>query len=202
MSEIIFQKAEHTLQKTRYTVKDFDLFVAQPENADRLYELLDGEVVEKVVTEEHRIIVLNAASPIREFVRQHRLGRVGVEINHRSAGDRYNDRIPAIAYTADTTRPIVTQGSVPQMPDLAIEVKSPNDRYAALRRKAEYYLQNGTRLVWLIYPERQSTEVCRLSDDPDLPGAMRIDTVGIDGELSGEDVLPGFRLSVREIFDL
>ena len=43
----------------------------------------------------------------------------------------------------------------PVPPDLAVEVKSPTDRKRALRRKAERYLEHGTRMVWPVFPDEQ-----------------------------------------------
>ncbi len=89
-----------------------------------------------------------------------------------------------------------SQQFVPAMPDLAVEVKSPNDTYAFIRRKAELYLRRGSRLVWLVYPDRRVVEVCRLDD----AGELQIDSVSADDALSGEDVLPGFTLELSRVF--
>lgn len=187
--------------KRMYTVDEYDAFLQQPENRDRLFELIHGEIVEKVPTEKHGVIILNIGSPVRTHVRQNKLGYVGVEISHRRPQDRYNDRQPDISFRAvKPGEPIIEQGSVPQMPDFAVEVKSPNNTYKELRAKAEYLIQNGTRLVWLVYPEKQAVAVCKPSAEQ--PGAIEIHTVEIDGLLDGGDVLPGFTLPVRDIFDL
>ena len=83
------------IQRTEpITVEAFEQFELLPENADRLFELINGEIVEKVPTEEHGIIVLNIAAPVREWVRQYKRGRVGVEIRHNRPGDRHNARLP------------------------------------------------------------------------------------------------------------
>jgi Uma2 family endonuclease len=61
-----------------------------------------------------------------------------------------------------------------------------------MRDKAEYYLKNGTKLVWLVYPEKQLIEVFRANGDSDF--------FTINDTLDGEDVLPGFQLPVRQVF--
>lgn len=78
---------------------------------------------------------------------------------------------------------------VPLMPDLAVEVVSPSQSWAQVRRKAETYLRHGSQMVWLIDPQSQSAEVW-----------PQRETIAADGELSGGDILPGFRLSLRLIF--
>lgn len=74
------------------------------------------------------------------------------------------------------------------MPDLAIEVQSPDDSIKAMREKAIYYLANGAQLVWLIYPRKRFIEVYYANGEIDI---FR------EGEtLSGEALLPGFTLPV------
>ncbi len=79
------------------------------------------------------------------------------------------------------------------MPDLAIEVKSPDDSYKGMREKADYYLANGSQMVWLVMTEKQQVEVHR-------PGGFEV--VAIDGALDGGDVLPGLMIPLREVFPL
>jgi len=110
----------------------------------------------------------------------------------RVLSDSLNARIPSISYFIDDSRPIVTRGAVPLMPDLAIEVKSPDDSYKTMRGKAAYYLQNGSKLVWLIYPEKRVIEVYRAGGDDDF--------LNIEDTLTADDLLPGFALPVRTLF--
>ena len=82
------------------------------------------------------------------------------------------------------------------MPDLAVEIKSPNDTLAELRRKAAIYLRNGTQLVWIVTPNSKRVQVCRLDEDDEIQS----DVVAEDGALSGETVLPGFELPLTKLF--
>jgi len=186
------------IQNQLYTVEQFEQFADSSENTDRLLELINGEVVEKVPTEEHGVITVNISSPIKFYLKQNPIGRIGVEIRHRALGDHYNARQPDISVRRDLGSPIVTQGSVMQMPDLAVEVKSPSNAPRELREKAIYYLRYGTKLVWLVYPDTKTVEVCTLSED----GGLQLQTVDESGTLNGGEVLPGFELSIRDIFDV
>jgi Uma2 family endonuclease len=173
-------------QTKSYTIEEFDKFIALLENADRRFELIDGEIIEKIPTEEHGVLSVLMAARILMFDEQHQLGgRVGVEARYRTPEDRRNSRMPDVSFTS-TARllPITRKGAIPQMPDLAIEVKSPDDSVMLLRLKAAYYLANGTRMVWLIFPEQRLVEVYR----PDMD------------VLEGGDVLPGFTLALQHIF--
>lgn len=180
------------IQTQQHTVAEFERILAQPENRERLLELINGEIVEKMPTEEHGIIVLRIGSRMLLVVETNHLGRVGVEIRHRNPDDDYNDRLPDISFTADTTTPVVTQGAVLRFPDLAVEVKSPHDSYRQMRDKAEFYLANGVKQVWLVYPEKQIVEIYRA--DGEIHILTEADT------LDGGDVLPGFAMPLAEIF--
>lgn len=183
-----------TIQKKLYTVDEFEAFAEK--DSDRLLELIHGEIVEKVPTEQHGMIALKVGSRILTFVEPRNLGRVGVEIRHRVPGDDRNSRLPDVSFTSNVERPLVKKGSVQGMPDLAVEVKSPDDKWEELLEKAEYYLQNGAQLVWLMNPENETVGVCTLDAD----GNLQVETVDVSGTLDGGDVLPGFSLTVKDIF--
>lgn len=176
------------------TVDEFEEYVARSENADRRFELIDGEIVEKVPTEEHSLIAGNLYAALRAFVKPNGLGRVAFEVRHKQPGDFHNARLPDVEFTRkERVQPVVSTGSVAHMPDLAVEVKSPTDSYIDLRKKALYYLENGTQLVWLVYPAKQQIEIWTGDTSK---------TIGLEDTLDGGDLLPGFLLPVREIFDI
>lgn len=182
------------VEKTKqYTVEDFERYIALPENSDRLLELINGEIVEKVPTELHGLIQVNIATELRNYTKPRTLGRVTAEPRHQTPDDRYNSRLPDIAFTSkERALPLVTRGAVQQMPDLAVEIKSPDDSLRKMREKAAYYLANGTHLVWIVLPEKRLVEIYRANDE--------VDVLTENDSLDGEDVLPGFTLPVRDIF--
>jgi Uma2 family endonuclease len=173
------------------TVKEFEAFLHLPENRDRLLELIHGRIVEKMPTEEHGTIALTLGSVIRAYVKQHQLGRVGVEIRHGLSKDQLNSRMPDVSFISGK-RAVVTEGAVPQMPDFAIEVRSPDDSIKAMREKAHYYLANGAALVWLVFPHKRYVEV--YTPDHEMEVCFG------DDRLTGGDVLSGFSMAVTEIF--
>lgn len=180
-----------TTDQRAYTATEFEQFTNSPENADRLLELINGEIVEKVPTEEHGIIVLRIGSRVMIFVETRQLGHVGVEIRHRLPEDEENVRLPDVSFRKTQQAP-VKKGSVPQMPDLAVEVKSPTNTIRELREKADYYLANGSQMVWLVYPTKRLVEVYTTAEELILTE---------DDVIDGGDVLPEFTLPVREIFN-
>lgn len=179
-------------QGTRQTVAEFEAFIALPENRDRHFELLDGEVIEKMPTEQHGEIATFIAIEIGIYLKQNPIGKVGQEIRHRMPGDEFNAMLPDVSVRKDINRPAIEQGAVPHMPALVIEVKSKDDTFRLMRRKAEYYLANGSQMVWLVFPENRQVEV--YVPDADVVTLSEQDT------LDGGDVLPGFSLKVADIF--
>lgn len=175
------------------TVEAFEAFIALPENADRHFELIDGEIVEKPMpTQEHGRIVMRFGSRLHVFVEDHNLGYVEVEVRYRTSDDDTNTRQPDLSFFAEPNTPAIKRGPVMRLPDLALEVKSPDDTFIKMREKAIYYLKNGTRLVLLLFPDRQQIEI-HTSDNP-------VRTLGIEDTLDGGDVLPGFTIAVKDIF--
>lgn len=180
-----------TSERTLLTIDEFEAFTAQPENRDRAFELIEGEAVEKVVTFRHFVIAGNIIAELKFYLKTNRISRAGPELSHRSPGDRRNERRPDVSFVSDLSRPL-TDTAVEFMPDLAVEIQSPSDTLKELREKARYYLANGSKLVWLVIPEKQLVEVYTADEESIL---------GIDDTLSGRDVLPGFALLVRAVFE-
>lgn len=82
----------------------------------------------------------------------------------------------------------------PGPPDLAVEVLSPSNTQSQVHAKVADYLAAGTRLVWVVDPESERVAVYRSLLSPRI--------LDRDEELDGEDVLPGFRVRVGDIFEL
>ncbi len=176
------------------TTEEFEAFLALPENQDRRFELVHGEIVEKMPNEYHNLISGNLYFLMRLFLQNKDLGQVSYETRYRAdPEDRENDRIPDVSFTTQARlMPVVTQGAVPQIPDLCIEVQSPDDYPKQMRDKAAYYLANGAQQVWIIYTKKPLIEVMYPNGESDFyyPG----DT------LRGGDLLPGFEVALEAIF--
>jgi Uma2 family endonuclease len=78
-------------------------------------------------------------------------------------------------------------------PDLAVEVISPNDLYAEVDEKVAEWLEHGTQVVFVVNPRRKVVAVHR----PRQPVVI----LGIEDTLSAEDVVPGWSLAARDLFD-
>lgn len=78
-------------------------------------------------------------------------------------------------------------------PDLAVEVLSPSDSITKTEIKVEHYLALGTRLVWMVDPKNKTVRVYRPGQDFELLRG--------DRRLTGNAVVPGFRLSLARLFE-
>jgi Uma2 family endonuclease len=86
---------------------------------------------------------------------------------------------------------VLPKGWCKIVPDLAVEVVSPNDTAYQLDEKLEDYRKAGVPLVWVINPNSGVVWVIR-SDGS-------VSHLNQDDDLSGENVIPGFRCAIREI---
>jgi Uma2 family endonuclease len=84
------------------------------------------------------------------------------------------------------------EGFLPLAPDFVIELRSASDRLKTLQDKMQEYLENGVRLGWLLDPKDRAVEIYRIGKG--------IEVLQSPTEVSGEDVLPGFVLSLEGIF--
>jgi len=79
----------------------------------------------------------------------------------------------------------------PLCPDFVAELRSPGDSLAELQSKMSKYMANGARLGWLLDTVRQRVEIYR-------PG-QQVEIMESPNSLSGEEVLPDFRLDLSRI---
>jgi len=91
-----------------------------------------------------------------------------------------------VALTAQGSR--IQRGA----PDIAIEVVSPRDTAAHLKRKVDAYLQGGSKAVWVVFPDSGSVMVHTADSVRELKGNQRVE----------DPLLPGFSAPVSEFFAL
>lgn len=102
-------------------------------------------------------------------------------------------RSPDVAFVrSDRVPGVPTMGYFEGAPDLAVEVLSPNDLASEVLEKVQEWLAAGCRAVWVVDPRKKLVTVHR----PDRSTALLREA----DMLSGEEVVPGFAVSVAEIF--
>jgi Uma2 family endonuclease len=174
----------------RYTPEDL---LAMPDG--KRYELVDGRLVERHMGAESSEVGGNLHSSLHVLCRDHDLGKVWPADNGYQCFPHAPGlvRKPDVSFVKKGRLPgdVSPDGWVKIPPDLAVEVVSPNDSIEEFEAKLDDYKKAGVPLVWVIYPKRRKARILRLCSP-----AVELEE---DDELSGEDVIPGFRCPLREI---
>lgn len=173
------------------SVEEFEHFLADYIESDRRFELINGEIVEKMPTELHAFITALLTGALVAYLRENPIGRALVEARFRLPGDTLHSVIPDLAFVSNEKGTPVSKGAAPYLPDLAVEVQSDGQSDKFMSDKAMYYLANGSRMVWLVYPQKRIVEV--ITKD-----ARHLLT--IEENITGGDVLPGFSFPIRDLF--
>ena len=176
------------------TVEDL---LALPDDGWR-YELLEGTLLRMAGSGQRATaiaaIILGA---LIAFVRPRRLGVVtGADGVYRFDPVRETGLIPDVGFYSMARQAGILDPDkpIPFAPELAIEVASPSQNEKDMAAKAAVYLAGGARLVWVVWPGRRQIDVWRPGDT--TPAA----TLDSRSELDGEDIVPGFRHPVADIF--
>jgi len=161
------------------------------------YELLRGTLVsEPVPGRLHGRTVARISKILSNFVDPRRLGVVYTgDTGFVLARQPDTVRGPDVAFLSNE-RESQTEDErpyIPGAPDLAIEVVSPSDTTREVLGKVSDYLAAGSRIVWVVNPVRQEVSVFRSPFAPRLLAGTDV--------LDGEDVLPGFSVTIAEIFE-
>ena len=160
-------------------------------------ELIRGVLYETMPTGwRHGGVLMRLGAELTNFIRPRELGRLaggdpGIWLERRPDTVRAAD----IAFISMSRMPpdVTTTGYTEIVPDMVVEIVSHNDTQREIVAKASMWLSFGVRLVWVVQPDTRTVDVY-------LPGQDRA-TTDENGTLEGMDVLPGFTLPVREIFE-
>ena len=98
--------------------------------------------------------------------------------------------VPKAAYDALTEAQRLR--FAPVCPTFVVEVRSPSDGLAPLRRKMETYLANGVEVGFLLDPTTETATIYRRGQEPE-------EISSFDATLSAEPALPGFELDLRPL---
>lgn len=142
----------------------------------------------------HGAVAMELGYRITAHVKALDLGRVyAAETGFKIESDPDTVRAPDVAFIAKDRLPDVEPRGYPgRAPDLAVEVLGHDDHPARTLEKVAQWLAAGARLVWVVDAEKQAARVYR-SDGSEL-------LLGPDDALDGEDLLPGFRCPLAELW--
>jgi Uma2 family endonuclease len=162
----------------------------------RLFELVDGVLVEKVMGYWESALAIELARLLGNFVKRRELGTLAGEAGTLQLSPGLA-RIPDLSFIsrARLVHPRRARTPIlPLAPDLAIEVLSEGNTPREMARKVSEYFASGCRLVWLVDPRTRTVDVYTSVAKPIVLTEKQT--------LTGGDVLPGFRLPLRKLFAL
>ena len=173
-----------------------DELLAMPDDGF-VYELIKGELVKVSPPPgyEHGLVTMNIAGPLYGYVKSKNLGKVcAAETGFLL--EQNPDTVRAADISFITRARVEKAGRVRGYwvgsPDLAVEVNSPNDTVRRIEGKVAQWLEAGVSLVWVVSPKLHTVTAYRSLTD--------IVTLTEKDTMDGGDVVPGFAISIAEIF--
>jgi len=161
-------------------------------DTDKDYEVVDGKMEEKMAGARHGRVCARLIARLDIHVETNDLGGIYTPDTTFQIGA--NERLPDISFVSSARIPEEGDpiGKWEIAPDLAVEVISPNDLWDKVNSKVAAYFAAGVREVWLVSLEQRTVSIYN------SPTQVRI--LKEDDELTSEELLPGFRCRVSEIF--
>lgn len=173
--------------------EDFESFLELDENQDRMFELINGEIYEKMSSLMPSYFNVQIISSLNMFVNEHDLGFVtGPDGGYKVGHSRI---VPDVAFLSKARQArLLEKGFNPILPDFIVEMVSPSDmqQQARVTEKIELYRQAQIPLFWYVYPSRLEVDVY---EDGEL-----IRTAKVGDILDGGKVLVGWTIAVKDIF--
>jgi Uma2 family endonuclease len=185
-----------TTPRIKVTSQEFWNFINLPENANRFFERINGEIVEYMASNPYcSETAINIATFFKIYLFQNDIGRVtgeggGYDV---SEDDTFAPDVAFILYERQENLPY--RGFATTYPDIAVEVLSPSDLADPKRRiqeKLDKYIAIPIPLLWMVYPERKEVEIYEMG--------VKTRVATENDVLDGGKILPGFQVKVADIF--
>jgi len=175
------------------TATEADLLRAIDGDNKVLCELVNGTLVEKPMGFQESRIASLLIRYLIEFVEKFDLGFVTGEAGPYRMKTK-NVRLPDVTYISwdrFPSREVANNPKVcPVSPDLVVEVLSESNTKKEIEKKQIEYFETGVRLLWIVDPRKRIVTVQRAD------GTHTV--LDHKGKLSGENVLPGFKLEISK----
>ena len=158
-------------------------------------ELFEGVVTQKVSPKlPHGRLQLDLGARIDQFGRPRRIGLAFSEARVIYAGSVVVPDLVVYRWERIPRSPggaLAEDASIP--PDIIVEILSPGQSLRALRERCQWYVEQGTPTALLVNPRTETINV--FGPDTPMPVLRGADRIDLDA------VLPGFQLTVQELFD-
>ncbi len=161
-----------------------------------LTELVKGEIVKMSPTGFwHGVIEGKFYRALEFFVEENKLGLVMVgEVGLYTRRNPDSVRGADVVFISNERLAQVTSASFLDVaPELIVEIMSPDDRWSEVRKKLNEYFSIGVNLVWVADPSDKTVSAYR--------SLTEVSIFAENDVLTGEEVLPGFRVPVVALFD-
>lgn len=160
------------------------------------FELVDGRLVERNMGSESSQVGGRVFLRIGNYIEANSLGAVfPADCGYQIFPDRPKlVRFPDASFVRSgrLSNDVGPKGHMRIVPDLVLEVVSPNDLAGEVDAKIVEYQKVGVPLIWVAYPDSRSIYVYR-QDRP-------FERLGPNQTLTGDEVLPGFAIPVADLF--
>jgi Uma2 family endonuclease len=178
------------VQERHYTADD--LWQLSQSDEAKHFELYKGRLIEMSPTgDTHTILASYINYFLMDFVLARQLGDVTSEIGGYKI-DEDTVLAPDVGFVRKGRMPQLSGKFIPFAPDLAVEIRSPGDTKIEIYDKVVEYFKYGTRLVWVVYPNSRTIHVYN--------SATHVTILTLADTLDGSEVLPGFNVPVRDVF--
>jgi Uma2 family endonuclease len=178
--------------KVLLTAEEFDNY---PFEEDKRYELDEGELIEMTrPAYKHNRILFELQLELGLYFRRNPIGEALLSENLYALSPSTR-RAPDLAVIlGDRKEELRNAKVIPIIPDIAVEILSPNETTRKIVRKLEQYFKAGVKEVWLVNPDASTVEIWT---DPHPP----------ERELAGSDtlvsaLLPDFSMPLEALFSL
>ncbi|HLI86086.1 MAG TPA: Uma2 family endonuclease [Bryobacteraceae bacterium] len=179
-----------TPSKTLLTAEEFDNY---PFEEDKRYELDEGELIEMTRPAYwHNEVLEKLQFALGSYLRQTRVGILLISEN-LYALSALTRRTPDVAVILGDRRAELRNAKVIHIiPEIVVEVLSPNETTRTIHRKLKQYFAAGVKEVWLVDPEAREAEIWA---GPTLP-----ESAFTEADVLVSALLPGFALPLKELF--
>ncbi len=139
----------------------------------------------------------NLLGHLRYYLHDNPVGEALMETLFRLPLPVDRNRRPDVAFVSEQTiaaapPQLGSEDAWAVLPELMVEVVSPNDLAEEVMERVGEYFAAGTRLMWVVYPTQRLVYVY------ESPHQIRV--LSDAGELDGGAVLPQFRVPVASLF--